>query len=452
MNVKIRKDEATLRHCNPSCRSIFMSVFLSLFLLTANIFAISLSTPVQISNGALQAGQGMVVSNPSGDAAASWIINDDYGTNSVQVAMYSSGAWGSPSTLAIGMTPSVAINGSGDAVAVWLNPPFPSDGVYPQIWGSLYNHYSGTWSTPAQISTTTTFTHSPKVVIDEVGNAFAVWTERCACSDMCTCYLVGAATYSSSSGTWLTPTFFTDCQGNTKHSQFPSIHINSLGQVMTFWTERLTSTDAINIAGKAYENTVWNVANVIASTMATSCIYYGGIDESGNAMVVWEGCVEGGGTNIQCATYSNRTWSGPSIISDEPVTILFGYTPEGNGLLVWCEPTGEGYIVKGMNYNNGTWGSVINISSQVGIRGGPAMSTADGNNATLVWSNEAAPGILQIIAMSNGSWGQVVSEETNLGRTPCSYNISVNSDGQVVVVWDDTINESSVIMAVTGTI
>jgi hypothetical protein len=428
-------------------------MFLSTLLFNTNIFAFTLSTPVQISDGSINSTAATIVSNSSDQAAATWTTWDYYGANSVQVATYTSGTWGTPTTLGNGVSSVVSINGSGDAVAAWMNPVYPTyEGVLPQIWGATYNHYSGSSSTPVQISNTTTQVSTPSLIVNDAGNAIVMWTERCACTETCSCSLVACSMYSSSTFTWATPTNFTSCESHTKSAENATLFVNGFGNVMTFWAERHSSSGTLTIMAKAYENSSWNIASEVTSNAVMRKVCYGGIDESGKAMVVWLADTDNG-ANIQASTYSQGTWSTPYVVMDEPRDFFFAYGLGGTGILAWNVITDEGNIINAMTYSNGTWSSATNISSQVGNGGAPCVAAGDTNNGAIMWGNGTDNGYIEIMSYSDGSWTHVLSEPVNLQRSPVVYNLNVNSSGQIMASWDDTaVDGTNVIMSSKGTI
>ena len=107
-----------------------------------------------------------------------------------------------------------------------------------------------------------------------------------------------------------------------------------------------------------------------------------------------------------------------------------------------------------MIYNNAAWGSSFIICSQEGINGYPVATAADGNNGAVVWGRgaEGIDNVVQLIALVNGTWSPVVSEPVNTGTSPRTYDITVNSAGQVIAVWNDVANGVIVVMAAAGTI
>jgi hypothetical protein len=202
---------------------------------------------------------------------------------------------------------------------------------------------------------------------------------------------------------------------------------------------------------KAYENSAWNVTSTVASNAAIRHNFYGGIDESGKAMVVWL-AIGDGVNNVQSATYSQGTWSSPSVVMDEEANFVFSYSPDGNGILAWNEITNEGKIIFAITYSNGAWSSSTNISSQVGNGGSPRIATADTNDGAIMWGNDSDTGYVQLMSLSAGSWTHMLSEPVNMQRSPVTYTLTVNSSGQIIAIWDDIINDVNVVMTTSGQI
>jgi hypothetical protein len=118
-----------------------------------------------------------VAVDAQGDAAAVWEIREG-GASSVQSAVWmaASGAWQAPVDLSpVGTnagSPQVAVDPDGDAIAVWGS--WLTGGSDGFIQGTV-RPAGGEWQAPVHISPTGQDTFSPRVVIDEEGNAVAVW-------------------------------------------------------------------------------------------------------------------------------------------------------------------------------------------------------------------------------------------------------------------------------------
>jgi hypothetical protein len=72
------------------------------------------------------------------------------------------------------MTPQVAIDADGNAVAVWHQ----SDGTRTNIWSNRYTASTGLWGMAEIIETDNAGNaNDPQVAIDTYGNAVAIWRQ-----------------------------------------------------------------------------------------------------------------------------------------------------------------------------------------------------------------------------------------------------------------------------------
>ena len=126
--------------------------------------------PIDLSGAGPMGGQDVGV-DEAGNAIAAWTI--DLGAGRVaqaEVRPFASGSWGAPVTLsragetAVGAS-SLALNGAGDAVAVWTR----GGGV---VQASSRAASTGVWEAAVDIAQGT----QPEVALDPAGNAVAVWS------------------------------------------------------------------------------------------------------------------------------------------------------------------------------------------------------------------------------------------------------------------------------------
>jgi hypothetical protein len=116
-----------------------------------------------------------IAMNASGNAMLAWLEDDGFDTTSIWARAYSAAGVGGAtvriddlSTYTSGRTPQVAMDASGNAVAVW--------GQGRHIWSARYVAGTG-WGTPANIDNVAgDFDASqPRIAVDASGNALAVW-------------------------------------------------------------------------------------------------------------------------------------------------------------------------------------------------------------------------------------------------------------------------------------
>lgn len=71
------------------------------------------------------------------------------------------------------VTPHVAVDGAGNAMAVWQQ----HNGVTYDIRASRYTYATGTWSSSVLIDSAETLAATPNVAVDDAGDAIAVWRQ-----------------------------------------------------------------------------------------------------------------------------------------------------------------------------------------------------------------------------------------------------------------------------------
>jgi hypothetical protein len=115
-----------------------------------------------------------VALGPGGSAVAVWSRSDG-NRNVIQAAVLPAGGpWGAAVDLSdpdnVTRSPQVAVGGDGTAVAVWQR----SDGDYSTIHSSVLAP-GGAWSAPLRLSVPGGEASSPRVAMDDAGDALAIW-------------------------------------------------------------------------------------------------------------------------------------------------------------------------------------------------------------------------------------------------------------------------------------
>jgi hypothetical protein len=177
-----------------------------------------------------------VAINASGNAVVVWQQYDDVGGRyNIWSNRYtaSTGLWGTPEMIETDdsgwtyMTPQVAIDADGNAVAVWHQ----SDGTRTNIWSNRYTASTGLWGTAALIETDNAGNaNDPQVAVGANGDAMAVWYQ----SDG-TRTNIWSNRYTASTGLWGTAALIeTDNAGNAINSQ---IAIDASGNALAVWSQ-----------------------------------------------------------------------------------------------------------------------------------------------------------------------------------------------------------------------
>jgi len=253
-----------------------------------------------------------------------------------------------------------------------------------------------TWRTTTD--TISGFTASdPRVVMDSVGNATAVWIEKST-------YSTGTCTQSSTTITGTGTTFTSDMVGGTIE------YANLVKANITGFTSStlLTTSQTLTVADQAY------------------VIQYNGI--------VWTSNLPNGGSWGSAAQLSttghNSVTPRMNIDSNDIISV------------VWTETdTAPNTVIKYASYN-GSWSGVTTLSTGTGVSA-PSLAVDAAGNIVVVWTKS-----LQTEAIRkpiSGAWSSITTFTTTN-----SDNASVaTGGGYITVVWHAKPTTQDQIMAST---
>lgn len=282
------------------------------------------SAPMQFSSIGVNGVSPQVAINSSGAAMAVWEVVS--GAASYIQASYaaSPGAWGSPATLSPttqnAVVPQVAINASGQAVAVWQNSV---NGV-TMIQGSTYA--SGSWSSrPATITSSGYSGTSPQVALNNAGQAVVVWAGNNGTS---------AAIQSSTvtiGGSWSSPASLSALANN---GALPEVAINSSGQAVAV----AQSSNFLSFGGS------WNSGSNFAQSSQTALTSSVSMNAIGELVAVWSS-LNGTNSIVQAASaYFGGLWSSPVTLSGSGLNALYpavSINASGKIVAVWQSSNGS---------------------------------------------------------------------------------------------------------------
>lgn len=187
------------------------------------------SSAVTLSGAGQDAVQPQVAINSSGDAVATWARFD--GSNFiVQGSTFTfGGSWSTPVNLsATGLDsflPEVAIDSSGNAVAVWMG----SDGTNYLIRSSVLT--SGNWSAVVNISVAGGDATNPEISVDSSGNAVALWTRLDGSN-----FILQSSTLTFGGTAWTIPV---DLSGIGQDAVYARVAVDPSGNAIVTWAENV---------------------------------------------------------------------------------------------------------------------------------------------------------------------------------------------------------------------
>ena len=275
----------------------------------------------------------------------------------------------------------IALSPSGTGVIT-----FRRSGAHDFIWATRFVPGAGAggtnWEVPVQLSQGPWGAYQPTVAMDSAGDAIVVWYEWILSKG----YAVYASRYQVGVG-WGAPQLIDQPSG---YSLTPQIAMNSGGTAFATWQQ--WDGTRYNIWANRYVAGVgWGVAVALDTTTFTTDSPKVGVDNSGNAFVVWQ---EHDGTryNIMSARYSGGAWSAPLALEASPQDATYpaiGMDGPGNAIVSWYQWDGARYNVWANRYAPGPgWTGAITIEASANtVYNYPAPAVAmNSGNGVVAWT------------------------------------------------------------------
>lgn len=268
--------------------------------------------------------------NNSGDAVAIWVQNNGT-TNSIWANIYISGTGWTGAALVETDTqnasfPQVVMDNSSNATAVWIQ----NDGIWNSVYSSRY--ITGTtWAARTLIETTGGDVYNPQIAIDGSGNVMAVWVQDPSPS-------IYATRYISATAAWSAPV---EIDAGAYGAFAPQIAMNNSGDAVAVWMQ-------INANGpcRAYANTYisgtnWAGAQLISDNIEVVTDPEIAINASGNAFAIWYQ-YDTIRTNIWANRYvAGSGWSGPTLIetnnNSDANSHRIAIDSSGRAIAIWLQ-------------------------------------------------------------------------------------------------------------------
>jgi len=377
-----------------------------------------------------------VAVDESGNAIAVWVQHDGI-RDSIYSNRYVVGTgWGSATLIETDDSgdadyPQVAVDGSGNAMAVWHQ----FDGARFSIWSNRYIVDTG-WGTAELVETDDSGNaESPQVAVDDSGNAVVVWSQwgSTYSSIWSNRYVVGTG--------WGTAELIeTDDVGD---AYLPQVGIDGSGNAIAVW-HQFDSTHSNIYSNRYVVGAGWDSAELIEiddSGNAESPQV--AVDDSGNAIAVW---FQSDGTHTKI--YSNRYvvgegWDSAELIETDDVGDA--YLPQvfigssGDAMAVWSQWDDTRSNIWSNRYVVGTgWDSAELIETDdVGGAYQPELAVDGSGNAVAVWYqyDGARFNICSNRYVVGAGWGTAELVETDDSGNALVPQVAVDGSGNATAVW-----------------
>lgn len=347
----------------------------------------SWSAPVTISSsiGSSVDAVPQIAVDPAGNAVAVWEeLTAGLSTVKAATLPFIGGSWSSPIDISVPSTsssqvPQVAVDPSGNAVAVWVRFDGSND-----IIQSASLPFGGSWTSPVDISISGQDAFAPQVSLDPSGNAVAVWANVGIGTDS-----IQAATLPFG-GSWSAQVTLSGTS-----AAGPQVAVDSAGNAVAVWTINIGPDFFIQAATLPFGGS-WSSAVNISTPGFSLFGAQVAVDPAGNAVAVW-GKVIGADIIVQAATLPfGGSWSAPVDISpvgaasfDQQVAV----DASGNAIAIWDRTIVDTVIQAAMLPFGGSWTLPIDISTAGDTSIIPQIAMTPSGYAVVDWENDS----LQVI-------------------------------------------------------
>ncbi len=326
--------------------------------------------------------------------------------------------------------PQVALDASGNAIVVWHH----NDGTRFNIYSNRYNADIG-WGEAELIETDDSGdARYPQIVIDNSGNALAVWQQYDGTRDN-----IWSNRYTAGVGWGTAELIETEDAGD---AHYPQISIDGSDNAVAVWSH--FDGTRYNIWSNRYTADVgWGTAEMIETDNSGHAYNpQVGMDESGNGVVVWQQ-YDGARYNVHSNIYTAGTgWGTVEIIEDEQGTVSGSQVAldgSGNAVAVWSQSDGLRNNIWSNRYTaDSGWGEAEMIETDnSGPADNPQIVIDGSGNAMVVWRQ---PSGYRNSIWSNrytvgAGWGEAELIETDNSGHALSPQIAIDRSGNAVAVW-----------------
>jgi hypothetical protein len=224
-----------------------------------------------------------VAMDVNGNAAAVW-TRDVGAQREIRVNRYAaaSNSWGGAATIATfpqgaGGNPRIALDASGNAMAVWEE--YPGSSAPLNIVARRSNLAADPWAAPQALESNDLRNSGPLLTLDAQGNALVIWTE------LDIYYGLRSARYDAATASWsaMTPVG----SSSTANAERASLIMGTNGHALALWQE--SDGARINNWANRYRAGIgWDTATLIDTPQGSHSEAPGAaIDVNGNIWAMW---------------------------------------------------------------------------------------------------------------------------------------------------------------------
>ena len=348
----------------------------------------------------------------------------------VGFAVFASGAGGELNRIDIsrsgasGSSPRIASDGAGTIVAVWRELDDGAASVRAAVRPA-----GGSWAPSQRISTPAAATESPKLAMDRLGNAIAVW-QRSSGADS-----VVQAAIRPARGAWSAPQDLSS-PGDVAFGASVAIRAGKVTAVWMVLRDRRTAvqSSARTIAGS------WSVPQTVSGPVGNASTPVVAVDDQGGAVAAWRWS-DGAFLVVQAAARpTGGVWSAPETLSGPGRSAsqpLVAMDASGNAVAAWLRFNGSWTAAQVASRPAGkAWEEAQNLSERGGNARGLDLTMNARGDAAVTWGQTklSVPDDLwsALRPAGSGRWTRALVTE---GWRGLEARVALDERGNATAVW-----------------
>ncbi len=346
----------------------------------------------------------------------------------VSAAAAAPAPWGPPTGLgdtgraAIAPKPELAVDAAGEAVAVWERRDRGEAAIE-----AAARLPGGEWSAPIAISGKGDEVGEPEVAISPAGRAVVVW-QRSAGADT----IVESASRPAR-GRWSRPLALSRKGGR---AAVPRVALDAVGDAFAVW-QRYDGEATVIQSSSARVGRRWSAPEDLSPEGRDALGPQIAVDPTGNAVAIWR-LIHGFGAAVQAASRPpGGRWSAPRAVSAKGEETFVPQVAAGGGeaVVLWESSDGVARSVRGAwRTATGPWSRPTVLSGR-GEGSAPAIAIDPAGEAVAVWEGKAGRTVIESSARpAGGAFSPPVALSAK-GPNALKPGVALDSAGEAVAVW-----------------
>jgi len=330
--------------------------------------------------------------------------------------------------------PDLAMDGNGDAIAVWQRQSQVDD--TRSVWTNRYDASKGSWGQATPIANSD-LVLAPQVVMDRAGNALLAFTRSEIGASVMT------ARFDVKLGGWSAATPIVPAQGLLAGA--PQLAMAPGGTAVAAWADGDLDASTIWAARYDSKSASWQDAQVIGTRPGTAQPTSVSINEAGTAVAVWVQVED-----EKISVYTSRTewkpagWSAPERLDLEGHGDAFrpriALDEAGNALAIWSADADDHRRVWTNRYDASarSWQGAETLDAGEFDAYAPTLAIQRDGHAVALWTHDEASRRAPYASSYNAaerSWSAPRSLESEAEAQSEYVALGLTSDGRALAVW-----------------